>query len=1353
MSIFEKIRELGQHKDQNALKNYLIQQDENKLLDAIKQNINSTGFTEVWNVLLKIFGDNTELSRRRIKFVLGVLQMIEEQDVQVSRTKAIISRLILDITKFKSEDLARMCKFCLECIQSKKTTKMGWKDLLPELLNVLMDRETFEFEDLNYTGQEYKSDYINSLCMSSWSPSIVTVLASAFIDMHLTKEELLKITNKLGTYIEKLTPQELPSFVYQLLRLCKQESARSVFVKLQNYFGLRIYNSSSDTNSLSTTNSMDLIESADNQETIEAEATVLYHIHTAASLSHDCIVDYLTSLKNMTKTPEFILQPFQLMLLFTVSTVSHYEETVFEILRPCIVKSYQEEQKKEHSFWYKDMVPTTGKPEDVFNKVIHYSIEDRELILEALVNFGFVLLGVGSALGRDIIAEKQWNLGNMILLKIIKRKQHTAMTIIQTLCNNIVTRQSAMQYIECLYILSRSLPLLMLESQSCIVELMDSLMQIPGSTANQLLDALIPITKVSPSLRDHLIMLLKKALYSSSIETRQMAVAGFLKLITQLKISNMASLSQSNSVSSFSTGHSIFTQLSLNKSTQAVGPNSFCNEALCLEVLSILKRCFMQQKEVKAQFYDGLFDAVSINPELAMPALEVIWFHFKDFYVIDDQQMPPLDFKKVSVLRDTESVQMEPLGKLVYTIGLILHKLLESDDEKENATVLKYAEIMDSICDRMKNCELVHFELDDGTDLLDILPESQQKLQILKEAMSVYEALIGYKINTWNMHSDNQARTVYALFQGYSRLDHFSKTLSKPKKAEAKKKKDANKSTQGGTQPSQSNTTVVSKKDGQKNSRAFSTSKSVLDFQCIKKFLSLLHEPNVCWTTTTEANVLKTKKELHQNVMQTTLSLIQNMKKMKVIDSQIKKKYYDHISDVAAILFRRIVNRLKDFFDFDSVTAVTAMDCFHNILSMISAHYKSNLKSFLKKIVPEESDRDKDVIGQMTVIFDVYQKIFEEDDEETSDDGDIRKISLIAINTIGVLAGLVPNDGNVLSVKIFDWMKHFAYNNVVPAKVSTAFINLFFEMNLKYKPSLTILEQMSISIGDIIGFLTEEDDVSSEKFKLINEASVNNVFLALCTSVKSTLDDIDTIIARLKSECSILLFPGIDNVEHRKERLKIKEKGVCCHLCFVITIMTNLSNLVLHPGNMTEAVFKNIISLYNTLSSLTKYFTSRSSKTNLPFQGARYERLVKLAGKQLAPAVYKFIVHLEETQTEENKKIASKKKSDALKSKVLRETRFIPKAVYEIEQFSRCVIQLSNKTKVDLTKHVGQGTVRDFRITLQNVLDQVQVQPGDRTMSTQEEENEEEQSTNQEEDVAESDSDNDSPPPSKRSRV
>lgn len=66
--------------------------------------------------------------------------------------------------------------------------------------------------------------------------------------MPLNKEEHLKVVNKLGTYIEKLTAQELPAFVYQLLRLCKQQNSRAIFLRLQNYFGLRIYNNTNFAN-------------------------------------------------------------------------------------------------------------------------------------------------------------------------------------------------------------------------------------------------------------------------------------------------------------------------------------------------------------------------------------------------------------------------------------------------------------------------------------------------------------------------------------------------------------------------------------------------------------------------------------------------------------------------------------------------------------------------------------------------------------------------------------------------------------------------------------------------------------------------------------------------------------------------------------------------------------------------------------------------------------------------------------------------------------------------------------------------------------------------------------------------
>jgi Fanconi anemia group I protein len=103
---------------------------------------------------------------------------------------------------------------------------------------------------------------------------------------------------------------------------------------------------------------------------MEAESTVLYHIHTSASLGHECIKDYLASLKNVLRSPEYIIHPFQLSVLLTISTISHYEEKVFEIVRSCISRTYHEEQKKNNSAWFRDMVPASTKIETVFAQVI-----------------------------------------------------------------------------------------------------------------------------------------------------------------------------------------------------------------------------------------------------------------------------------------------------------------------------------------------------------------------------------------------------------------------------------------------------------------------------------------------------------------------------------------------------------------------------------------------------------------------------------------------------------------------------------------------------------------------------------------------------------------------------------------------------------------------------------------------------------------------------------------------------------------------------------------------------------------------------------------------------------------------
>lgn len=69
--------------------------------------------------------------------------------------------------------------------------------------------------------------------------------------------------------------------------------------------------------------------------------------------------------------------------------------------------------------------------------MLFFSFSDRELIVKSLVNLGFVFLGAKIALGTRHIAERHWELGNTILLKILKKKHDAASTIIREICEKI----------------------------------------------------------------------------------------------------------------------------------------------------------------------------------------------------------------------------------------------------------------------------------------------------------------------------------------------------------------------------------------------------------------------------------------------------------------------------------------------------------------------------------------------------------------------------------------------------------------------------------------------------------------------------------------------------------------------------------------------------------------------------------------------------------------------------------------------------------------------------------------------------------------------------------------------------
>lgn len=51
-----------------------------------------------------------------------------------------------------------------------------------------------------------------------------------------------------------------------------------------------------------------------------------------------------------------------------------------------------------------------------------------------------------------------------------------------------------------------------------------------------------------------------------------------------------------------------------------------------------------------------LYNAVCVNPELGIPALDVLWFHFMEFYVMDEETNLPINFCNIAVLREKDCI-------------------------------------------------------------------------------------------------------------------------------------------------------------------------------------------------------------------------------------------------------------------------------------------------------------------------------------------------------------------------------------------------------------------------------------------------------------------------------------------------------------------------------------------------------------------------------------------------------------------------------------------------------------------------------------------------------------------------
>ena len=242
-------------------------------------------------------------------------------------------------------------------------------------------------------------------------------------------------------------------------------------------------------------------------------------------------------------------------------------------------------------------------------------------------------------------------------------------------------------------------------------------------------------------------------------------------------------------------------------------------------------------------------------------------------------------------------------------------------------------------------------------------------------------------------------------------------------------------------------------------------------------------------------------------------------------------------------------------------------------------------------------------------------------------------------------------------------------------------------LNLTSKCNVDIILELGKMVRGAVGDLDSSKNNATPapgKYSTINEDTSSAVLTVLTNSIEQLLMVSELALHRIGSS---------------EENASAIERSIYTQLIAVVQTLSELVKTDFSPGVNSELVLKTACAVYSTMSHVSK----RQGKAI----ERQFERLCKLLATNLTPPVYTFITHLESANdkdgSKKGKKLKGKTNPDQDVQKVLKRTRTIPTLIFALEQFSKTLMTISKRTKVDLSFGFKPGTSRDFRIKDLNV--------------------------------------------------
>ncbi|XP_023237134.1 Fanconi anemia group I protein-like [Centruroides sculpturatus] len=447
-----------------------------------------------------------------------------------------------------------------------------WLEIVPKVLTTLTSRNIVSQNNIDMTGTEYRSHLIKCLCLNKWEPECAVQVASTFREVALSNEELQWLIEKLLKVLQEVEMQEIPTLVYQLLLLSSKGFRKQLLEKILFYFKnqadiLKKQKLNRDRNKEN--------ESMHSNDTIKhIEGTVILHITFAAKQDQEIGKEFVKLLKNSQHQPEHLLSSFCIALALSIAKMQRFEEQIIDVLKHIIIYYFQENEKKTHSYWMREMLSANYNLSALILETIKTSKFGWDYVTQSLVKLGFTLMdsfGPKGTFGKipDIGVfhtaytpnENACSLGAEILQETFKIHETVREEILQQILNRVITKTSrpVFHYIDVIAKTIKAAPQQLLDILRKFREILDYVPFLPYPSAITFLRALTPLLKISSPLKDALMVVLRKALFHREIDARKVAISGFLIVLRNFKLLEGSGIQNSYSQSSISLSQAVLT--------------------------------------------------------------------------------------------------------------------------------------------------------------------------------------------------------------------------------------------------------------------------------------------------------------------------------------------------------------------------------------------------------------------------------------------------------------------------------------------------------------------------------------------------------------------------------------------------------------------------------------------------------------------------------------------------------------------------------------------------------------------------------------------------------------------------